>query len=38
VTPDNAQELLERGFRWLMSAPVPSFAGLEAGRRLAGRG
>ena len=37
VDTKNVEGLLARGFRWLMPAPVPSFAALETGRRIAGR-
>jgi 4-hydroxy-2-oxoheptanedioate aldolase len=33
----NVAAVLEKGFRWLMPAPVRSFAALEQGRQLAGR-
>ena len=29
--------LIERGFKWLMSAPVQSYPGLKKGRELAKR-
>jgi 4-hydroxy-2-oxoheptanedioate aldolase len=38
VDTKNVEGLLARGFRWLMPSPVPSFAALEIGRRVAGRG
>jgi 4-hydroxy-2-oxoheptanedioate aldolase len=38
VDRDNVATLLERGFRWLMTPPAYSFALLEQGRKLAGRG
>ncbi|MGY8993321.1 MAG: HpcH/HpaI aldolase family protein [Rhodospirillales bacterium] len=37
VDANNVEELLERGFRWLMSAPVQSYPGLKKGRELAKR-
>ena len=37
VTSRNVEELVERGFRWLMAAPEQSFRALEAGRARAGR-
>ena len=37
VDAKNVESLLNQGFRWLMPAPVTSFAALELGRRLAGR-
>lgn len=37
VDSKNVETLLNQGFRWLMPAPVPSYAGLELGRRLGGR-
>ncbi len=37
VNTGNVEELIRRGFRWLMAAPVRSFAALEAGRKAAGR-
>lgn len=33
----NVEGLIAEGFRWLMPAPVPSFAALELGRKAAGR-
>ena len=33
----NVEQLLGKGFRWLMSAPSYSFAGLEAGLKASGR-
>lgn len=38
VDDKNIGTLLERGFRWLMTPPAYSFALLEQGRKLAGRG
>jgi 4-hydroxy-2-oxoheptanedioate aldolase len=38
VDAKNVENLIERGFRWLMPAPVQSFAALELGRRASGRG
>lgn len=38
VDSGNVETLLEKGFRWLMAAPTQSFAALERGRKLAGRG
>ena len=37
VDAGNVESLLAQGFRWLMPAPVTSFAALELGRRLSGR-
>jgi 4-hydroxy-2-oxoheptanedioate aldolase len=37
VDSNNVDGLIEQGFRWLMPAPVRSFAALEHGRRAAGR-
>ncbi len=37
VDTKNVEELIERGFRWLMPAPVTSFAALEMGRKKSGR-
>jgi 4-hydroxy-2-oxoheptanedioate aldolase len=37
VDSANVEEVMGQGFRWLMPAPVRSYAALEAGRRLAGR-
>jgi len=37
VDAKNVESLIEQGFRWLMPAPVPSFAALELGRRVSGR-
>lgn len=37
VDEKNVETLLEQGFRWLMPRPVPSYAGLDRGRALAGR-
>ncbi len=37
VDSKNVETLLNQGFRWLMPAPLPSFAGLELGRKLSGR-
>ena len=37
VDAKNVESLIEQGFRWLMPGPVPSFAALEIGRRVAGR-
>ena len=34
----NVEPPMSQGFRWLMPAPVPSFAALEIGRRASGRG
>ena len=34
----NVEPPMSQGFRWLMPAPVPSFAALELGRRTSGRG
>lgn len=38
VDAGNVEELLAKGFRWLMAKPTLSFDGLERGRSLAGRG
>ncbi len=38
VDTKNVERLVAQGYRWLMPAAVPSFAALETGRRLAGRG
>ncbi len=38
VDAGNVDELLERGFRWLMAQPTLSFAGLERGLATSGRG
>lgn len=37
VDSKNVERVIEQGFRWLMPAPVQSFAALETGRKLAGR-
>jgi 4-hydroxy-2-oxoheptanedioate aldolase len=37
VDANNVEELLEKGFRWLMPAPSQSFAALEKGLKAAGR-
>ena len=37
VDSGNVEELLEKGFRWLMAAPTLSFAGLELGLKASGR-
>ena len=37
VSSKNVEELLEKGFRWLMAAPELSFAGLDLGRKASGR-
>jgi 4-hydroxy-2-oxoheptanedioate aldolase len=37
VDTKNVDELIERGFRWLMPAPVTSFSALEMGRKKSGR-
>ncbi len=37
VDTKNVEAVLAQGFRWLMAAPVPSYAALEQGRKLAGR-
>jgi 4-hydroxy-2-oxoheptanedioate aldolase len=36
VDAKNVEGLLAKGFRWLMTAPTISFAGLEKGRKAAG--
>jgi 4-hydroxy-2-oxoheptanedioate aldolase len=38
VDANNVETLLDQGFRWLMPRPVWSYAGLERGRTLSGRG
>jgi 4-hydroxy-2-oxoheptanedioate aldolase len=37
VTADNVEQVLDQGYRFLMSAPVRSYPGLELGRKLTGR-
>jgi 4-hydroxy-2-oxoheptanedioate aldolase len=37
VTADNVKRVLDDGYRFLMSAPVRSYPGLELGRALTGR-
>ncbi|KAA9156956.1 aldolase [Amycolatopsis acidicola] len=37
VTANNVEQVLEDGYRFLMSAPVRTFPGLEKGRKLTGR-
>ncbi|MEK8169421.1 aldolase/citrate lyase family protein [Streptomyces sp. M19] len=37
VTAGNVRQVLDEGYRFLMSAPVRSYPGLELGRRLTGR-
>jgi 4-hydroxy-2-oxoheptanedioate aldolase len=37
VSEKNVDDLLEKGFRWLMAAPTLSFAGLEHGLKTSGR-
>jgi 4-hydroxy-2-oxoheptanedioate aldolase len=37
VDAKNVEALLGQGFRWLMSGPTYSFAGLEKGLQAAGR-
>ena len=37
VDTKNVETVLAQGFRWLMPAPVATYAALEQGRRLAGR-
>jgi 4-hydroxy-2-oxoheptanedioate aldolase len=37
VDTKNVDELIERGFRWLMPAPAMSFSALEMGRKKSGR-
>jgi 4-hydroxy-2-oxoheptanedioate aldolase len=37
VEPGNAERILKEGYRYLMSAPVRSYAGLDKARQLAGR-
>ena len=37
VNAKNVEEVVEKGFRWLMASPTRSFAALELGRKLTGR-
>jgi 4-hydroxy-2-oxoheptanedioate aldolase len=37
VTADNVKQVLEDGYRFLMSMPVRTYPGLELGRTLTGR-
>ncbi|WP_067670425.1 HpcH/HpaI aldolase family protein [Nocardia miyunensis] len=37
VTAANVEQVLDQGYRFLMSAPVRSYPGLELGRKLTGR-
>ena len=37
VDSGNVDELLDKGFRWLMAAPTQSYAALERGRKKSGR-
>ncbi len=37
VTTSNVERVLDEGYRFLMSAPVRSYPGLELGRKLTGR-
>jgi 4-hydroxy-2-oxoheptanedioate aldolase len=37
VTEHNLEQVLDEGYRFLMSAPVRSYPGLELGRKLTGR-
>jgi 4-hydroxy-2-oxoheptanedioate aldolase len=37
VDSKNVEELLEKGFRWLMAAPTQSYGALERGRKISGR-
>jgi 4-hydroxy-2-oxoheptanedioate aldolase len=37
VDASNVERLLGQGYRFLMTAPVRSYAGLDKGRQLAGR-
>lgn len=37
VDAKNVERLIDQGFKWLMPAPSRSFAGLELGRKAAGR-
>jgi 4-hydroxy-2-oxoheptanedioate aldolase len=37
VTADNVKQVLQDGYRFLMSAPVRSYPGLDLGRELTGR-
>jgi len=38
VDAGNVERILGEGYRWLMAAPVRSYAGLDKGLKLAGRG
>ncbi|MGE3932675.1 MAG: HpcH/HpaI aldolase/citrate lyase family protein [Rhodospirillaceae bacterium] len=38
VDASNVERILGEGYRWLMAAPVRSYAGLDKGLKLAGRG
>ncbi|GAA3525521.1 4-hydroxy-2-oxoheptanedioate aldolase [Amycolatopsis ultiminotia] len=38
VTAANVEQVLDEGYRFLMTAPVRSYPGLELGRKLTGRG
>jgi 4-hydroxy-2-oxoheptanedioate aldolase len=37
VTAGNVEQVVEDGYRFLMSAPVRSYPGLDLGRKLTGR-
>jgi len=37
VDAGNVEQLIEKGFRWLMPAPTQSFAALDKGRKASGR-
>jgi 4-hydroxy-2-oxoheptanedioate aldolase len=37
VDANNVERILGEGYRWLMAAPVRSYAGLDKGLKLAGR-
>lgn len=37
VTADNVEQVLDDGYRFLMTAPVRSYPGLDLGRKLTGR-
>jgi 4-hydroxy-2-oxoheptanedioate aldolase len=37
VDPQNAQRVVDEGYRFLMAAPARSYAGLDTGRKITGR-
>ena len=37
VEPDNVQEVVAQGYRWLMPRPIRTHSALETGRKLSGR-